>query len=461
MLKQETKKQVALKEKRFITWANKLLEKNDMQDLIDVQAEFDAGITLAENKEQFLRKFGLEEKDNTKAKMEQAQAEFEEHLKEQVERFNRLVGKPNTDLEHYFSPIKEAIEQMKMGLCNLVFVKGRGGIGKTEQIERYLLQYFGPKNVVPVTDITEAYLYRLFYKHNGCVFHFRDVDKLLRTERSLLTLKCACETKEKRLLTNYNFNSQNKDLPKQFLFTGKLIFDFNEITNMTNRESFEALISRGEFIHLNFSFDDICNIMKKIAERGFKYDDVKLSADETKEITNWLIKNYKFVGYNQFNLRTQHRAFMWYEYCKRKGFNWQDYIKNKLQYQKSEIQQMLYTFMGDGIVRTIDLKKWLIKMGFVNTLRTADRRIKEWIELDELYKVSGDMRNYYVSLNPLNELANHLSEKEFIKITKKSRATYYNYRAKFRPPLDPQNQQQEGKLEKLSDHNDKVGEENK
>ena len=352
----------------------------------DIEGNLDSTLTLPEQLTQFREK-GLIEPDESDFKTLKMQ--HDQWMKEQIDKYNEEI-KPNDKIEKYFLPIKEAIEQMSMGLCNLIFVKGRGGIGKTWNIEAYLNHYFKGE-VVNVTDISEAYLYRIFYENNGKVFHFRDTDKLLRSERSLLTLKTACESKPERLLTNFNYNSKNNDLPKQFLFNGKLIFDYNQITNLNNRESFEALISRGEFIHLNLSFDDICNVMRQIA----------LTSEE-KEITEWLIENYKFIGWNQFNLRNQYKAFMWYRYAKETKKDWKEYIKNKLQNQKTEIQTMLYTLIGNQAITTTELKKWLIRAQVVNTLKTAERRIREWLELGEIFKVSGDDRNFMVSLN--NEL---------------------------------------------------------
>ena len=384
---------------RLENYAKKLAGEN--YDKIDIKQELiDKELTIFENrriiKEKIRQLLGVKEQENEsrKAKAEELmiQSQINNELRneeEKIQELNKEHFKLNKDLGDYYIPIEEVIEQMKLGLCHLAFVKGRAGTGKSENIGRYLYKYFKENEIIQVTDVSEAYLFELFYNYNGCIFWFKDVDKLLRGERSLLTLKTSCETKKERIITNYNYSHQQRNLPKSFIFTGKLIFDYNEITNIMNRESFEALISRGEFINLNFSFEEMCDIMQKICDTKDKL-----------MITNWLIENYKFVGFNQFNLRTQQRAFMWYEYAKIKNYDWKEYTKNKLQHNKTQIQQMLYTFMGEKAVRTTELKRWLIRAGIVNTLRTAERRITEYIELGELYKISEDIRNFYVSLLP-------------------------------------------------------------
>lgn len=379
------------------SWGEGFFNQEQKDSLcFDFESEIDKNISIGENKtilrekiRNLLGEFSEEQINHLK------KSEAEIMPKEKYEELELAVfglqeqtfkaEKPNKSIEEYYKPIEEIIEQMKMGLCHLAFIKGRAGVGKSEQICRYLGKYFSPEEIVQVTDISEAYLYRLFYEKNGCVFYFKDVDKLLSGQRSLLTLKTACETKPERMITNYNYKTDG--LPKSFIFTGKLIFDYNEISNIANRESFEALISRGEFINLNFSFEEMCDIMLKLCD----------TSDKT-SITEWLIENYKFVGFNQFNLRTQYRAFMWFRYASEKKIDWRGYIKQKLGVNRTPVQQLLYGFIGDKQIRTTELKKMLVRAGIVGTLRTADRRIGEWLELGELFRVSDGVRDFFVCL---------------------------------------------------------------
>ena len=398
----KTQKQINLEKKNLWKFVKRQLP-NDW-DKFDIEGNYDALLNFSENKreiyDKIIQQFPKKKEEKPIDYPKQQLQEMEITIQElEIEKMNKF-SEPNKEIEEYYKPIEEVIEQMKMGLCHLAFIRGRAGTGKSENIGRYLGKYFNPEDIIQITDVSEAFLYELFYKNNNKIFWLKDIDKLLTETRSLLVLKTACETKSERLITNYNYSHQ-KNLPKAFIFTGKLIFDYNEITNITNRESFEALISRGEFVNLNFSFEEMCDIMKKICDTN----DIKL------QVTNWLIENYKFVGFNQFNLRTQYRAFKWYEYAKIKNYDWKEYIKNKLQHNKTQTQQTLYTFIGNKTIKTTELKKILIRAGVVNTLRTAERRIQEYIELGELYKVSDNIRDFYVSLNPiLNNAIGKLKE---------------------------------------------------
>ena len=63
-------------------------------------------------------------------------------------------------------------------------------------------------------DITEAYLYRLLFEHNGDIIWFRDIVRLLRGMNSINLLKSATETETERLLTKNSYSKAQSDLPK-------------------------------------------------------------------------------------------------------------------------------------------------------------------------------------------------------------------------------------------------------
>jgi len=58
----------------------------------------------------------------------------------------------------------------------------------------------------------------------------------------------------------------------------------------------------------------------------------------------------------------------------------------------------LYSLIGTKAVRTAELKKLLMKYQLVNTMRTADRKVNDWILTEELIKVSAEDKNFFVCL---------------------------------------------------------------
>lgn len=235
-------------------------------------------------------------------------------------------------------------------------------------------------------------------EHNGKVIWFKDVVRLLKGLRSLDLLKSACETKPERVVHSLTYSEKQQDLPQEFIFTGSLIFDFNSLAGLKFREDFEALTSRGDFVDVVLSFADTCSLMrlvcKSLAER---------------QVTEFLIDNYSYNGFNAINLRTQQRAFATHRYAQHKGLDWRTEVREELANQRSRAQRLLYPILGAEPLRTLDLKKYLVRAGIVSTTRTAERRISDWLELGDLFRVSDDTRNFLVALRPVVSPPRHES----------------------------------------------------
>jgi hypothetical protein len=294
----------------------------------------------------------------------------------------------NNDLMRYYWPIYNAVEKLNMGLTHLLFIKGRAGIGKSYHIKLALKRYY-QDNFFLANKVSEAYLYRILCEQNGRPIWLRDCLNLFRGQMTLEMLKSASETDScDRIVTNFNYSRDAKDLPQKFLFNGQIIFDFNQMVNLKFADDFDALISRGEYAELVFSFEEMCQIMKLVCSEKWQ-----------RNVTEWLIRNIGHIG-PQCNLRTQQLAFRNYHYAVNKGLNWKKYLKSELQKNMSPTRSFLYQFMGKNPIKITDLKKTLIRNGVVQTSRTAERRIRNWLELEELYRISGEERNCLVALYP-------------------------------------------------------------
>lgn len=290
----------------------------------------------------------------------------------------------------YYRPIVRAIEKMKFGYSHLCFVRGRPGIGKSFQIEECLKAMEMP--YVEVSgNVSEAYLYRVLYENNRKTIWFKDVVRLLRGLRSIDLLKSACETGRKRIIQNLNYCDKQQDLPKRFEFTGNLVFDFNSLTGLKFKEDFEALTTRGDFIDLVFGHHDVCEIMRAICE-----------TDIDREVTQYLIEHWDGGRAGLLNLRVQRQAVLTYQYAKEKGLDWREEVQQELRNQLSPVQRLLYPILGNGPQRAREIKRHMVQSGIVSTMRTADRRIADWLELGDIYQVSGEERDFFVSLTPIS-----------------------------------------------------------
>ena len=328
-------------------------------------------------------------KENTKGSIEKAQLEEFSKNASLVKQYNSRQLESSKEVEEFFKPIKRAITKLVSGYTNFVIIKGRAGIGKSYQIERYLKELNAPYK--EVTYISEAYLYRILYENKEGIIWFKDFNNLLRSLKGIDELKAATETNEHRLITNYNYSDYQTDIPKEFIFKGKIIIDCNSIIP-NFKEDMEALISRAgnNYIDFNLSYDEIRSLMLKLCKETWQ-----------QEVTQFLFNCYEFVGLNELNLRTQFHSFKTYEYCLSAKLDWKTELKEELKNNRSKIRSIIYSVAGNSAIKVMDLKKYLIRSGFCGTLRTASRRIEEWEVLEEIYKVSTNEYNYFVSLNPI------------------------------------------------------------
>lgn len=396
MQEAELKKKELEKLKEFV----KKILPNDW-DKVDVEAEFDSSLSYKENKSILIDKLKIllgqnvkEEKEKYEAYQEEQKALNDKKIKEEirkaeseVEEYNKRTYVPNAELDTYYSGLIRGVNKLCMGYGNLLFVKGPGGIGKSYNLKKAIIQ--NKKEFVEIKgDVSEAYLYRIFYENNGKIIWFSDLSRLLRGLKSINLIKAACESQDKRILTNANYSKVQSDLPKNFLWDGKIIFDYNSLQGLSLKEDFEALKTRGDYIELSFSFNDMAAIMKLIAKDN----------KELMEVTNHLLENYN-IFQGAINLRSQWRAFNTYNYATALKLDWKEEIRKELTQNMSPVRSLLYNLIGTKAIRTTELKKILLKLGYVETIRTADRKINDWLITEEIFRWSTEDKNFYISIN--------------------------------------------------------------
>ena len=363
-------------------------------DRIDVAAEHDSTLTLSENKEHFREMLGgvlktlKEQADECKASEEKLEHDRIVEAEREARDWNKkLVYDDKKELDTYYDQVHNAVKKVIGGYSNLLFVKGQAGIGKSSNIRKALVK--NKADFIELCgDVTEAYLYRLIFENNGKVIWLKEVANLLTGNNSINLLKSATETEEKRVLTKSNYSKVQSDLPDTFVCKCKFIFDYNNLPRTPLRDDFEALISRGQFIELAFCEDEIKNILSIIAKDGWE-----------KEVTDYLVNNYKSNGLYRLNLRTQHRAFKTYQFAIDKGIDWKQELETEFK-NNNKVRALIYSLIGNKVIKTAELKKLMLKFEIVNTLRTADNHVNKWLLTEELYPHSVDGKNILVGLNP-------------------------------------------------------------
>jgi len=390
-MEQKTELQKESELKQLRVWVKQILPED--HDKVDLTAIYDSTLCISENKTEIRKQIkGLVQ--NLKEQVEYAKAEQEKistqainRSEEEVRNYNNsLTYTECADLDQFYEPITQGVKKMCQGYSNLLFIRGRGAIGKTFNIRKALIQ--NKADFVEISgDVTGAYLYRLLYENNGKIIYLKETVKLLQMQGSLNLLKSACETEDAKILTKSNYSKEQDDLPDSFLCRCKFIFDYNNVFNSGLRDDFEALVTRGDYRELLFSDEDVKQLLKMIAKKDWE-----------KEVTEELIRQFESNKMIKLNLRTQWKAFRTYEYAKKNSVDWRKELGNDLK-NVSRVRVLLYTLIGDKAVKTAELKRLLLRNEIVNTLRTADRKVNEWLFTEELYKVSEGEKDFYVCIN--------------------------------------------------------------
>ena len=145
-------------------------------------------------------------------------------------------------------------------------ITGQGGLGKTYTV----LKSLKAMNLIDTTDVTKfeegerinpskSYrvikgystakgLYRTLFEGNGQVLVFDDCDSVLKDATALNLLKGALDSYGDRWI-NWNADIRDDDLPRNFKFTGSIVF----ISNMDSDKIDQAVMTRAMCVDVSMT----------------------------------------------------------------------------------------------------------------------------------------------------------------------------------------------------------------
>ena len=277
----------------------------------------------------------------------------------------------------YYKRLIRSIEMLVNGDFTSVWVMSSGGIGKSYQIDNALDRLKADYTVFS-GDISDAYLYQFVYDNRNKIIVIRDVAKLLRRLACIDMFKGMTEPRGKRVIQNLKF--KDTETPNSFEFTGSVIFEMNAVMGRY-RDDLEALFSRGDYVELNFSREEIAEIMRLICQNDWQ-----------REVTDYLIGN----SLVKLNLRLQDKCFRVYKASVRDGLDWKSQIDLFIKEDMTEPRKLLYRCTGTKPIRRMEFVKYLVlNKGW--SMRTSQRKIEEFIELGEIYS-DGKQKQAILSL---------------------------------------------------------------
>ena len=221
--------------------------------------------------------------------------------------------------EEQLSNLEDLVKLTIAGSSNACFVAGKGGVGKTFNVEETLagLGLRDGAGYFKTTGSTSAAgLYGLLYKHREEILLFDDSDAVFKDQDSRNILKAATDTKKVRKLVwmKRGSNVVHPDdmdtddidagkVPSFFEFTGKILFISNLKIDKLDPDG--ALRTRGFMIDISPTDTEIYDFMEKIADRIPLNDGLTLSLEER---TNTIAILRKGTSKQEANLRKLVRA---------------------------------------------------------------------------------------------------------------------------------------------------------
>jgi len=278
---------------------------------------------------------------------------------------------------NYYKRLIRSIEMLVKGDFTSIWIVSEAGIGKSYQVDA-ILDRLKADYIIFSGDISDAYLYQFVYDNKDRIIVIRDVAKLLRRLACIDMFKAMTETRGKRIIQNLKF--KDTETPDNFEFRGSVIFEMNAVMGRY-RDDLEALFSRGDYVELNFSRDEIAQVMCLICQNDWQ-----------REVTDYLIGN----SVVKLNLRLQDKCFRVYNASVRDGLDWKSQVDLFIKEDMTEPRKLLYRCTGAKPIRRMEFVKYLVlNRGW--SMRTAHRKIDEWLELGEIYS-DGKQKQAILSL---------------------------------------------------------------
>lgn len=191
---------------------------------------------------------------------------------------SKVVLEENMDI---FTTMNMLIKQVAFGISNSLIITGGAGLGKTSEVKSTLKEVHKPYELF-AGDITTAGLYETIFLNRDKLIVFDDCDSVFKDKPSLNILKAALDTYPEReisrvLKTYFDSSDMTDDeiqlkyeeegkLPKQFVFTGQIIF----ISNLEGNQIDKAVVSRSLHVDVDLNREEVLERMRNIMQKLYK-----------------------------------------------------------------------------------------------------------------------------------------------------------------------------------------------
>lgn len=209
-------------------------------------------------------------------------------------------------IEKNFNSMMAALECLldDNGTVNSMIVSGKGGVGKTYNIEQRLNI---AHNAFECTyksisgKITTMGLYKALYesRHSDCVLLLDDVD-VFANETTIDLLKAVLDTSERRMVSYVTSSKVLADdgIPQEFEFSGKVIFITNKNLGVMAKQNnalaphVDALLTRSIFVDLQlFTNEEVMIHIENVMRKTNMLAKFGVDKNGSQQILDWMVRN--------------------------------------------------------------------------------------------------------------------------------------------------------------------------
>ncbi len=177
------------------------------------------------------------------------------------------------DINTRFKFVTDLVTMIARREAVSLIVTGPGGLGKTHTVKS-TLEHMGLKDSSGIEaeaaersfKMIKGYstakgLYRELYMNRDSVIVFDDCDSVLKDPVALNLLKGALDSYDRRVIS-WNADMRDEDLPRSFVFNGRVIF----ISNIARSKFDEALKTRAYVVDLAMTLEQKIQRMAVLAD---------------------------------------------------------------------------------------------------------------------------------------------------------------------------------------------------
>jgi len=299
----------------------------------DLKAYTDSSLSYGEAKQEIADKLALFIKEAVKEKkrehkeheqwlQEKQRQEYEEKVKIEFEKNLGEIAKhkDRKKLEEYFKVVKNLLKTtLTSKNIHSCILMSEAGFGKTYMSLKTIKELGYEKEMVYLNSYsTPLSFYSFLFENQNKICVLDDVEGIFNNSLNVSILKSALWGIGNKRIVNY-LTSKKLPIPNKFEFRGKIICLANAIN--LNDENVKAVIDRGYFYHLQFSYKDKIRLLYEMAKEEYGDLDYK----QRLEVVKWIKENTTEATIN-LNFRTLPKLYALYQTNK----DWKELAKEVL-----------------------------------------------------------------------------------------------------------------------------------